>query len=737
MSAQLTQQALTILNARYLLRDEQGNVVENSDGMFRRVARHVASVEKDAYKWTEIFDEYLSELRFLPNSPCLANAGKVNGQLSACFVIPVGDSIEEIFRAISDAALIHKTGGGTGFNFSNLRRAGGVVKSTGQIASGPVSFMRVFDAATGAIKQGGVRRGANIGLLRVDHPDILEFIHCKDGGGLENFNISVMITDEFMKAVDGRQSFKGEGGRFLYRMEDPSTGLITSYKDARKVWKEIAESAWRTGDPGLVFIDKMNNSRANPVTGWKIEAVNPCGEQPLYSYDSCNLGSINLALAVTDNKVDYEYIRQVVEVGVRFLDDMIDANYYTLPQIEDMTKAIRRIGLGVMGWADLLTQLEIPYDSDEAVDTARIVAKTIKEAAYETSSLLGVEKGGFDKRGVHSLMRNCTVTTIAPTGTISLIAGCSSGIEPLFAREYRHHGLEGQITDTIVNRYYLQHKENSHPHEPLCNKCPKTAREIDWRWHIAHQDAFQCYTDNAVSKTINLPRTATVKDIASAYLKAYEGRCLGITVFRDGCRDGPLEDVEEKEEITEVSESTPVQEEKVARTRRPKALDSLTYKQATPFGNMYVTISEHDGVPYELFATIGKAGSDVQSLTEALGRAVSTFLREGGLGDQRAFLARLEEQWQGIGGSLSKGFGVDRVTSIPDALSKVIGEYLGGERSSAASRDDDVVVGGMVVDGSHQKRTPSLGTLCPECMGFSLERDSGCDVCYSCGYSRC
>jgi len=556
----LTFNAIKVLERRYLLRDETGKVRETPAQMFRRVAKTIASVEKaygysdkEIRKFEEEYYRMMFNLEFLPNSPTLMNAGTEIGQLSACFVIPVEDSIKSIFEGVLYMALIHKSGGGTGFSFSKLRPKGDIVKSTEGIASGPVSFMRVYDVATDVIKQGGKRRGANMGILRVDHPDIFEFITAKAREGfLTNFNLSVAATDEFMKAVENDEMFE---------LVNPRTNKVVKKIKAREIWHSIVFMAWKTGDPGVIFIDEINRHNPTPHVG-VIEATNPCGEQPLLPFESCNLGSINLAKMVEDGKINWDKLGETVRKAVRFLDNVIDANKYPLPEIEKMTKANRKIGLGVMGFADMLIQLGIPYDSEKAVQTAEKVMKFITEEARKTSVELGEEKGSFpnfsgsvwEKKG-YKAMRNATVTTVAPTGTISIIAGCSSGIEPLFAIAYIRNVMEGtQLLE--VNQYFEQKtKEIGIYSKQLMEKVAKygsiqkmkeipedlkrvfvTALDIAPEWHVKMQAAFQKYTDNAVSKTVNLPHDATIKDVENVFWLAYKLKCKGITVYRYGSK---------------------------------------------------------------------------------------------------------------------------------------------------------------------------------------------------------
>ena len=553
----LSVNAVILLQKRYLRRDDTGRIIETPSEMFKRVARCIAKVEGryggDVDKAEKEFYNLMTSLHFLPNSPTLMNAGTPIGQLSACFVLPVEDSIRGIFNALKYMALIHQSGGGTGFSFSKLRPKGDIVRSTHGVASGPVSFMRIFDAAAEVIKQGGRRRGANMGVLDVTHPDIMEFIGCKSGGNaFTNFNLSVAITDEFMRKVEAGEE---------YSLINPRTGQEVKKMPARSVFDFIVTMAWSTGDPGLLFIDRINEANPTPHVG-RIEATNPCGEQPLLPYESCNLGSINLAKMVKDGKIDWDKLKETARLAVQFLDDVIDANKYPLKKIEQVTKSNRKIGVGVMGFAEMLIQLGVPYASERALQIAQDVMRFISEVCRERSRELGEERGSFpnfhgsvwEKKG-YSAMRNATVTTIAPTGSISIIAGCSSGIEPIFAVSYVRNVLEGTRL-LEVNRYFEEvAKREGFYSEQLMHKIAKTgtlrglaevpehvkeifqtAFDVPPEWHVKMQAAFQKYTDNAVSKTVNLPYEATTEDVRKVFMLAYKLGCKGITVYRYGSK---------------------------------------------------------------------------------------------------------------------------------------------------------------------------------------------------------
>ncbi len=743
-----TEQALRVLRERYLTRDGDA-VKETPEEMCWRVAGAIARAEarwgKSAAVVEEIaraFYDVMVEGQFLPNSPTLMNAGKGNSlQYSACYVLPVGDSMDEIFDAVKDAAIIHKSGGGTGFAFSRLRPKDTLVASTGGRASGPVSFLRVFNAATEAVKQGGTRRGANMGILRVDHPDILEFIECKLDGGITNFNISVAATDRFMDALA-----KGEE----YELVDPHTRQVTGRLSAREVFGRIVSAAWRTGDPGMVFIDRINASHANPTPDvGLIEATNPCGEQPLLPNEACNLGSVNVSkFAVRQPNgewtVDWAELERVVRLSVRFLDDVIEVNPYPLPAIDETVKANRRIGLGVMGWADLLFRMGIPYDSQAALDLGARLMAFIEEKGHDQSARLAEERGPFPNwpRSIYRAgrpLRNSTVTTIAPTGTISMIAGCSSGIEPAFAVAFTHK--VGERVLPFINHVFEQvARERGFHSDALMEEVARrgvvhglagvpedvqrvfvTAHEVAYEWHVRHQAAFQKSTDNGVSKTINLPNSASVEDVARAYQLAWELGCLGITVFRDGCKEGVLHvgaKVAEKRE----AESTAVP---AVVKPRPRTLSGRTYRVETPLGTAYIVVNENgSGEPFEVFVSVGKAGSDTMAVAEAMGRLVSLILRMPSPFTPSRRVEEIVSQLGGIGGGRPLGFGAQRVLSLPDGIARVLAEHLGQVEPPAASASPS---GAKLV----------AGDICPECGQGTFVYEEGCKKCYGCGFNEC
>jgi ribonucleoside-diphosphate reductase alpha chain len=732
-----------------------------------RVARAIAAAEatwgrseEQIHEVASRFYDLMVDGYFLPNSPTLMNAGKDNGlQYSACFVLPVGDSMDEIFEAVKRAAIIHKSGGGTGFAFSRLRPKDTLVRSTGGKASGPVSFLRVFNGATEAVKQGGTRRGANMGILKVDHPDILEFIRCKLDGGITNFNISVAATDTFMEAlaVDGE-----------YDLIDPHTRQATGRLRARRVFDRIVQAAWQTGDPGLVFIDRVNRSPANPVPELEtIEATNPCGEQPLAPNDACNLGSINLDKfgrpEIPSAPIAWEELERVIRLSVRFLDDVIQVNPYPLDEIMAEVQANRRIGLGVMGWADLLIQLGIPYDSEAALELADKMMEFITTIGRDESACLAEERGPFPNwpRSIYREgrpFRNSTVTTIAPTGTISIIADCSSGIEPLFAIAFSH--IVGERHLTFVNHHFEQVAKRLGMYSPdLMDMVAKqgtlhdlvqipedvrkvfvTAHEVAPEWHVRMQAAFQRHTDNGVSKTINLPETATVEDVARAYQMAYDLGCLGITVFRDGCKSahggqvlhvgtaagtaGGGADAEKKGKAG-AEDTVPARVETTVKPR-PRTLRGVTYRIDTPLGTGYVHVNQGpSGEPFEIFLNVGKAGSDVQADAEALGRLISLILRMPSPLSPRDRVEEIVKQLDRIGGRRDAGMGPARVRSIPDAIAQVLAEHVGLREPGAEHIREAREGRGKAMD------------MCPDCQNFTLVFEEGCQKCHVCGFSEC
>lgn len=730
----LSPNALKVLEKRYLKKNEEGKVVETPEDLFRRVAKSIAEADKlygkseqEIKSLEEEFYRMLTSLEFLPNSPTLMNAGRRLGQLSACFVIPIEDSMESIFDAVKSTAIIHKSGGGTGFSFSRLRPMGDIVGSTKGISSGPVSFMTVFDTATEAVKQGGTRRGANMGILRIDHPDIIRFITCKDDNSkFNNFNISVALTDEFMKALEEDRT---------YDLINPRTQKVTNTLKAREVFNLIVEHAWKNGEPGIVFIDRVDASNPTPHIG-HIESTNPCGEQPLLPYESCNLGSINLSkmVRVETVEIDWDKLRDVTWKAVHFLDNVIDVNKYPLPKIEEMTKANRKIGLGVMGWADMLIQLGIPYNSERAVNLAEELMKFIQKEGKNASSALAEERGVFPnyKGSIYDgkiRLRNATVTTIAPTGTLSIIAGCSSGIEPLFAVSFVRTVMEGtKLID--VNPYFEKiAKERGFWSRDLMERVAEkgsiqdfeeipddiktifvTAHDISPLEHVRMQAAFQKYVDNAVSKTVNFPNKATPKDVEEVYMLAYKLGCKGVTVYRDGSREQQVLTKGKKEKQYEKE-----RRQKIVPRKRPEVIKGTTRLMKTGCGNLYVTINEDDeGHLFELFTSMGKAGGCAASQSEAIGRLVSLAFRSNIEPDE------VIKQLKGISCHLPVWHEGGKILSCSDAIAKALEKYRTvGEKGN----------------GDGYKVTMLMGA-CPEC-GGAVEHEGGCLVCHNCGFTKC
>ena len=774
----ISDNARTVLERRYLRR-EGDKVLEMPEDMLRRVADNIASVEAGVYgasahqtqAMSRKFFELMDQLDFLPNSPTLMNAGRELQQLAACFVLPVDDSMESIFDSLKHAALIHKSGGGTGFSFSRLRPKSDQVRSTGGIASGPISFLKVFNAATEAVKQGGTRRGANMGILRVDHPDILEFIACKaQNEDITNFNISVGLTEAFMGAVREDRT---------YPLRNPRNGQITGHLKARQVLELIIEHAWSNGEPGIIFLDRLNRDNPTPELG-DIESTNPCGEQPLLPYEACNLGSLNLARMVrhaeSGPEIDWDKLGRVTELSVRFLDNVIDACAYPLERITEMVRGNRKIGLGVMGFADLLIQLRVPYNSEQAVAVARSLMKFIQERSRHASAALAKERGTFPhfEQSVFvggPPVRNATTTTIAPTGTISLIAGVSSGIEPLFAISYTRNVLDGaKLVEThpLFHKVALQRGFYSAELGEMISRTGSlaglsqvpsdvqelfvTAHDIDPDWHIRIQAAFQEHTDNAVSKTVNFSHDATREDVSRVYWLAYELGCKGVTIYRDGSRDGQVLQVSQKAEPVQpklapaaggvavsalsaerpaaLATSTAVREQ-VAQALgaaanapagirpRPRLEESETAGITKKFrigacGKLFVTVNADDQGICEVFTNTGEEGCP--SLSAALSRVISIALRSGIATDA------VMDQLKGI---RCIGCIIDpetRVLSCPDAIGKAIEKFQNGH-----NRFDLNVIGG-----------PRTVLSCPEsgCGGLMVP-DSGCYTCTLCGYSQC
>ena len=751
---ELSKNALTVLERRYLIKNGEGVVIETVEELFHRVAGAIAASDRrydensDCEALADSFYRMMTNLEFLPNSPTLMNAGRPLGQLSACFVLPVEDTMEGIFEAIKQAALIHKSGGGTGFSFSRLRPCGSAVNSTGGVASGPISFMKVFKMATEAVKQGGTRRGANMGILRVDHPDIMEFIHCKTNNKeITNFNISVGLTEKFMNAVEAGKD---------YELVDPHGGRVTGTLNAREVFECIVDAAWHNGEPGIIFLDRLNRDNVVPKAG-EIESTNPCGEQPLLPYESCNLGSINLTKMLREENgvysFDWDKLKATAQKAVHFLDNVIDANKYPLKEIDFMTKQTRKVGLGVMGWADALLRLKIPYNSEQAVRLAETVMRAVTEAGREESRELAKARGTFPLFQESTLdqeipQRNATVTTIAPTGTLSLLASCSSGVEPIFGYVYIRNIMDG--TEMIEVNPILREvlKERGLYSDELMKKIAKqgnlegieeipeeirrvfvSAHEVSPEFHIRMQAAFQRHTDNAVSKTVNFCNSATREEVAEVYKLAFRLGCKGVTIYRDGSRSEQVLNIGKvKKDGREESPAEGGQAVIKPRTR-PDMTTGITERVKIGCGNLYITVNYDDKGICEIFTNTGKAGG-CPSQSEATARLASIALRSGI--DVRSII----DQLKGIRCPSTIRQSGMKCTSCPDAIAKAIervyqqqvrlGHWaepeLSAAEGSAASQEETVVPGRM--------------RFCPEC-GAKLEHEGGCVICRNCGYSKC
>lgn len=792
----LSENAIKVLEKRYLEKDEDGNLIEDVEGMFKRVAKAIASADENYTDKAGIekiemeFYEMMANLEFLPNSPTLMNAGRPLGQLSACFVLPVEDTMEGIFESIKNAALIHKSGGGTGFSFSRLRPKGSAVNSTGGVASGPISFMKVFNAATEAVKQGGTRRGANMGILRVDHPDIMEFITCKkDNSEITNFNLSVGITEDFMKAVEYNLE---------YELIDPKTKKPVGKLNAKKVFDLIVEMAWKNGEPGIIFLDRLNRDNVTPKLG-EIESTNPCGEQPLLPYEACNLGSINLYNMLNEekNSLDFDKLAETVKKAVHFLDNVIEANKYPLAEIDKMTRGTRKIGLGVMGWADMLCALNISYNSQQAIELADKVMGFIQDNAQKASQELAEQKGVFPyyedsvfaKKGIK--LRNATTTTIAPTGTLSLIAGVSSGIEPIFAISYIRNVMDNnelvEVNPVFKNAAV---KGNFYSDELMkqiaksgtvkhMEEIPKevrdvfvTAHDVRPEWHVKMQAAFQRHTDNAVSKTVNLSHDATTDDVREVFTLAYRAQCKGVTIYRDGSRDlqvlniGKVQGKEASDDQTlpagdnvycdscnDISKRITGIEPRP----RPDITTGFTEKVKIGCGNLYITVNYDENGICEVFTNTGRAGG-CPSQSEATSRLVSVALRSG------MDVKSIVEQLKGIRcPSTIRQKGLN-VLSCPDAIGRLIEkvakihsskdedgsndfttqEYSVVQRPNPSGDSETVCASDCYVCTLKEVcSNPEMGFdgydpggACPEC-GKTVEHEGGCVICRNCGYSKC
>ncbi len=752
----IPENALRVLERRYLKKDHKGVPLERPEHMFRRVARVIAEIDRlydpeaDVKAVEGEFYALMTGFEFMPNSPTLMNAGRELGQLSACFVIPVDDSLDSIFEAVKHTAMIHKSGGGTGFSFSKLRPKNDSVNTTRGVASGPISFMRVFDSATEEIKQGGTRRGANMGILNVDHPDIMDFILCKENTNeLTNFNISVGLTEEFMRSVEQGSD---------YEIKNPRTGDIVGTRNAKEVFDQIVYQAWKTGEPGIVFLDRLNSDNPTPELG-KIESTNPCGEQPLLPYESCNLGSLNLGKVVKDGKIDWDKLSGIVHAAVHFLDNVIDANRYPLPEIEENTKKNRKIGLGIMGWADMLVQLGIPYNSQRAIELGQELMSFVREEGRKASAELAHERGAFPEfeRSIYNRpgeprLRNSTVTTIAPTGTISIICSASSGIEPYYAISYVRTCMDNDELVEVNPYFEASAREHGFYSEELMKQVAKsgsvqevegipedikrvfiTAMDTSPEWHVRMQAAFQHYTDNAVSKTVNFPQEASPEDIGEVYELAYKLGCKGVTVYRQGSRDQQVLDLIKETKEKEAEEPLRDREPGTLRPRpRKDHVKGITRKMPTGCGSLYVTINEDDYGLFEVFTNMGKAGGCASSQAEAVSRLISLSLRAGLQAEE------VVRQLKGISCPMitwwEKG---QKILSCADAIAKAIEMYPSYEKNGSHK------VGDVYPSGSHtghqdpaRDRKGASMITCPDC-GGPVEYKEGCMTCQLCGFTRC
>jgi ribonucleoside-diphosphate reductase alpha chain len=819
--AEMSENARIVLGKRYLKKNEAGEPIEEPETMFWRVARVIAGADARFGASEAAIDELARQFydlmttgKFEPNSPTLMNAGRPLGQLSACFVLPVDDALSNgrsgIYDTLKAMALVHQSGGGTGFGFSRLRPEGDNVRSTMGVASGPVSFMKLYDASTEVVKQGGTRRGANMGILRVDHPDIRRFITCKDDTSqVTNFNISVALTDAFMRAVKEGES---------YELRSPRTGEVVGHEDARQIFDLIVHGAWKTGEPGTFFIDRANEYNPVPALG-SYEATNPCGEQPLLAYDVCNLGSVNVGKFVdvdapadlpVDERIDWDELRRVVHLATHFLDNVIDANRYPLEEIHTLAHTIRRIGLGIMGWADMLVRLGIPYSSPEGVEMGRRVMRFVNEESRNASQRLAETRGVFPAWGQSiwgpdatcarrsdgtrvrpmRALRNCNLTTVAPTGTISIFAGCSGGIEPLFAVAFMRNQAgslmpdvnpdfvriakeQGWYSDDLMERIAGEGHIHFDEVPEEVQRVFVTAHDISPEWHVRMQAAFQEHVDSAISKTTNFPHEATEADVRAIYELAFELNCKGVTVYRDGSRPMQVlstgktgQTEEEAAEAAEAVERAAELEQLLADSReeahrlrgriaeletvqddvdetaragrykrqRPAMLRGRTVKMNSPLGDLYVTINEDEnGRPFEVFCTLGKAGGAAMADAEAIGRLVSLSLRSG------IPITSIKDQLRGISCDRAVGVGPNKVLSAPDAIGQALERYL-DEKEGVQEALPLTVQSTSGVQAQAQSSgggSESFFGACPDCGAGQLAYEEGCVKCHICGYSEC
>ncbi|NTW61708.1 adenosylcobalamin-dependent ribonucleoside-diphosphate reductase [Candidatus Saccharibacteria bacterium] len=826
----LSENAWYIGRTRYARRDKSGNPIETPKELFWRVAYNIATAERvyggDKKQHMQVAGEFYRMLisgKFLPNTPTLLNTGKPKQQLSACFVLPVPDDLEGILQSASDMAMIHKSGGGTGFAFSRLRPKNDILSTSGGSTTGPVSFMQMYNDITSSIRQGGVRRGANMGILHYNHPDILLFMIYKlDEFSLTNFNISITTEKEFFDQIeidkqlldaDYEKGFdfdelvdevkeghatrdidlknvkldaavakltewcKEETPGYGYALINPRNGQETGRLNAKKVFDLITRFAWQHGDPGMIFIDRINNSRSNPTPNLgQIEATNPCGEQPLLPYDACTLGSINLAKFIKGKDFDWDALREITHQSIHFLDNVLDMNEYPIEKVKNMVRQIRRVGLGIMGFADALIDMEIGYNTDEGVAMASKVMKFIQAEADNASVDLGKTRGLFpafkgsyyDKPG-EIKPRNGARTTIAPTGTISMLAETSSGCEPLFALTYAKNTIEGKrIFQTSPYFVEALKKRGLYSEELLeqiqsnggsiqnidsipddLKKVFVVAGDIAPEWHLKIQAAFQEYIDNAISKTINFSNSATIEDVREAYLMAHETGCRGITIYRDGSREKQVLEVKKKssyydklagkkeEEVeAEIEISTP--KTRIDLKKRPDVLFGRTHKVLTPLGEAFVSINEdEDGNIFEVFINVGKAGSDITADAEAIGRLISLTFRIPSDYSSDQVAQKVISQLRGIGGSSSTGFGADRVRSLGDAVAKVIEQHQATKKPVHHHFEEIDENQSEPLPLIEPEESATMTDICPECGSASLRFIEGCQKCELCGFSKC
>ncbi len=827
----MSENAWYIGKTRYARKDMNGNYIATSKDLFWRVAYNIATAdrlygasEKEHLATATKFYKIMTTQKFLPGTPVLLNAGKPKQQLSSCFVLPIEDSLDSILETASDMAKIHKSGGGTGFSFSHLRPRNDVLASSGGTTTGPVSFMQMYNDITSSIRQGGVRRGANMGILNYNHPDILLFIIYKlDEFSLTNFNLSVsadknffdqiktdkkLLADDYEKDLDfdsivaeAREALstrdmdlkqirlasvfdkltnwcKEDAEGYGYALINPRNGEEVGRLNAKKVFDLITRFAWEYGDPGMIFFDKINDSRANPTPNLgRIESTNPCGEQPLLPYDACNLGAVNLSLFTDKNTFDWDALREAIHTSVHFLDNALDMNEYPIEKIKVMVHKIRRIGLGIMGFADALLSMGIGYNTEEGIAMAEQVMEFFQHEADIASEELAKTRGVFpafegsiyDKPG-EIKPRNGARTTIAPTGTTAMLADASSGCEPLFAITYAKNTIEGKRIFQTSPYFVKELKKRGLYSEELLEKIQENkgsvqniaeipddikkvfvvAGDITPEWHIKIQAALQKHVDSAISKTINFPNTATVDDVRKTYIAAFESGCRGITTYRDGSREKQIIDVKKKttsyydklsgikEDASAIVEAEPIESPRSELKKRPEVLNGQTHRIETPLGKAFVSINEdNDGNIFEVFINVGHAGSDIAADAEAIGRLISLAFRIPPHLSSAEIAQKVISQLRGIGGSGSTGFGPNRVRSIGDAVAKAIEQHQANKIAAPVKTEEQPVQNETISLFDSSNINNKMTDICPECGSASLRFIEGCRKCESCGYSKC